>query len=149
MDPNFHFDRTFRFDAPTDAVWRELADIQGYPRWLPCIRQIEGELVAGSSAKVLIQAPLPYRLRLGMRVRELEPCARLDVDVTGDLEGPGRLTIRSEPDGSCSVNLAWEVEVRERLLRQARRFGRPIVMWAHDRIVASGLERFRGIVEAD
>jgi hypothetical protein len=149
MHPVFCFDRTFHLAAPVDAVWQALGDVARYPRWLPWLRRIDGELAEGALVRAVIQAPLPYRLHLLLRVREIEPRTRLDVDVGGDLVGPGRLTLH--PDGSrrCDARLAWEVEARERLLRQAGRFGRPLVLWAHDRVVESGFDRFRRLVEAD
>ena len=149
MDPVFVFDRTFQFEAPAEVVWQALSDVEQYPRFMPWLRHLEGEIARDAVVSAVIQAPLPYRLHLSLTMREVEPQRRVAVDVGEDLVGPATFTLHPDGDGRCRVHLEWEVEAHERLLRRAGRYGRPLVMWAHDRVVASGFDRFRRLVETD
>jgi uncharacterized protein YndB with AHSA1/START domain len=148
MDPRFHFDASFTFEAEPAEVWRALADPERYRQWVPGLRVIEGgHLAPGATTHAVIQAPLPYRLHLSFRVLAVDPGRRVDVEVGGDLAGPGLLEIATAGDGS-RLRLAWDVEAHDRLLRHAGRFGRPLVMWAHDRVIAAGVHRFGRALEA-
>jgi hypothetical protein len=40
------------------------------------------------------------------------------------------------------ARLAWEMELGRPVLRAAARFGRPVMEWGHDWVVANGVEQF-------
>jgi len=44
-------------DAPPKVVWDHLTEFSQYPKWNPFIKQISGELAAGSQLSVSIQPP--------------------------------------------------------------------------------------------
>jgi uncharacterized protein YndB with AHSA1/START domain len=114
MDPRFHFDASFTFEAEPAEVWRALADPERYRQWVPGLRVIEGgHLAPGATTHAVIQAPLPYRLHLSFRVLAVDPGRRVDVEVGGDLAGPGLLEIATAGDGS-RLRLAWDVEAHDR-----------------------------------
>jgi hypothetical protein len=89
----------------------------------------------------VIQAPLPYQLRCTIDVDEAVDARRLVGRVGGDLEGPARLELDATPTGSLA-RLGWELEVRSSLLRPFASVARPMLSWAHDRIVERGLIQF-------
>jgi hypothetical protein len=116
---------------------------EDFRTWWSWLREFDVDGVrAGSSARCLIQAPLPYALRLRIDVERADAPSLIHTHVHGDLEGPARLEI-APAVGGCRARLAWELDVRDRVLRQVARVARPMMLWAHDRVVSTGVEQFR------
>jgi hypothetical protein len=91
---------------------------------------------------------VPYALRLDIEVERAEPPFVVETYVRGDLDGPARLELASSGDAS-TARLSWELELRDRMLRQLARVARPVMEWAHDRVVLTGVEQFRQHALAD
>ena len=139
----FHFDRTWTFAVPPDELWDVVTRTDHYQRWWTWLRRLDApEVRAGAVAACVIQAPLPYALRLHIAIERAEAPSTIETYVRGDLDGPARLEIEPTAGGS-SARLAWELEVRGRALRQVARVARPVMVWAHDRVVATGVDQFR------
>lgn len=159
MPSPFTFDRSWHFGLAPADLWTTLSHTDLYGVWWPWLRSFalhhDGEdgteggdgvdrlaaLVAGRTADVVIQAPLPYQLRCRVHVADAEPPRRLVTEVDGDLRGPARLDLRGV-DGGTEARLAWAFEVQAPLLRTLATVGRPAMAWAHDRIVERGLAQF-------
>jgi hypothetical protein len=62
--------------------------------------------------------------------------------VDGDLAGPARLEIAPDGGDRCTARLQWELELRKPGLRVLAAPARPLLGWAHDKVVASGFEGF-------
>jgi hypothetical protein len=140
----FRFDRAWDFAVSPEELWAILEQTDQYTTWWPWLRifDVEGDgLADGTIARAVIQAPLPYQLRCTIDVDEAARAARLAGRVSGDLEGPARLDLEATPTGSIA-RLAWELEVRSSLLRPFASVARPMLSWAHDRIVERGLVQF-------
>jgi polyketide cyclase/dehydrase/lipid transport protein len=139
----FHFDRTWDFAVPPQELWTVATRTRDYRNWWTWLRDLDGPGVyAGAQARCVIQSPLPYALRLHIDVERAEPPAIIETYVRGDLDGPARLEIDATEHGS-RARLAWELEVCDRVLRQFARVARPVMVWAHDRVVATGVDQFR------
>jgi uncharacterized protein YndB with AHSA1/START domain len=144
MATPFQFERAWSFAVAPDELWTTLEQTDQYRLWWPWLREfrIDGDgFRAGSTAYLVIQAPLPYQLRCAIHVDEVIQPHKLVAHVTGDLEGPARLELAPAPDGA-QARLAWTLEVRSSLLRPLATIGRPALSWAHDRIVERGLVQF-------
>jgi hypothetical protein len=147
----FRFDRAWHFGVAPDELWATLAKTDHYREWWPWLRTFavdgitagEDALTTGRTARVVIQAPLPYQLHCRVRVEDAVRDERLVTAVEGDLRGPARLQLR-EVAGGTEARLAWSFELRAPLLRTLAVFGRPAMAWAHDRIVERGLAQFEG-----
>jgi len=151
MPTPFAFDRTWDFAVSPAELWATLARTDQYPRWWPWLREFDvtGDgLAVGSIAEAVIQAPLPYQLQCTIEVLEADAPHLLAATVTGDLEGPARLELRPTPAGA-EARLAWTLEVRSPLLRPLAVVARPVLAWAHDRIVERGLAEFEAIALAE
>jgi hypothetical protein len=112
--------------------------------WWSWLRDFEAPGVySGARAYCVIQSPLPYALRLDIDVERAEAPSIIETYVRGDLDGPARLEIAPDGDGSSTARLVWELEVCDRVLRRVARVARPLMVWAHDRVVATGVEQFR------
>ena len=139
----FQFDRTWHFAVTPDELWDVVTRTDDFPTWWTWLRAFESPGIhAGAEAQCVIQAPLPYALRLRIEVERARRPSTIETYVRGDLDGPARLDIAPDGDGS-SARLSWALEVRDRMLRQLSRVARPVMVWAHDRVVATGVEQFR------
>jgi hypothetical protein len=128
VGPDEFFDTVTRTDEFTDWwSWLRRCDIEGvYP---------------GARAACLIQAPLPYALRLTIEVEQVVRGALIATHVTGDLRGPARLELEPHADG-CRARLVWSLELCDPMLRSLSYVARPAMAWAHDRVVAAGVAEF-------
>jgi hypothetical protein len=141
----FHFDRAWAFSVPPRQLWAVVSRTHDFRTWWSWLRDFDAPGVhTGARAYCVIQSPLPYALRLDIDVERAEEPSVIETYVRGDLDGPARLEIAPGTDGAGSTaRLVWELEVRDRMLRQLSRVARPLMVWAHDRVVATGVEQFR------
>jgi len=129
--------------VPPSQLWEALSRTHRYRTWWPWLRRLDGSgLQPGTTTDCEVRAPLPYSLRFRVQIVEVVPLERIATVVSGDIAGPARLEMAAHPSGA-SVRLAWTVELRDPVLRPAAVVGRPVMQWAHDRVVASGVEQFR------
>jgi hypothetical protein len=140
-DP-FRFDRSFDLDASPVELWSVLSATDRYPEWWSWLRVFEaGELTQGTVARCVVRGPLPYTLRFDVDVERVVPHELIDTHVRGDLEGPARLEVTPRP-GGCSARLVWTLQLRDTLLRPLAVVARPAMVWAHDRVIETGLREF-------
>jgi uncharacterized protein YndB with AHSA1/START domain len=138
----FTFDREFAFPLPPDQLWATLSDTKRFPQWWSWLRRFEADgLREGAVARCVIQAPLPYALRFAVHVERAVPAALVDARISGDLEGPARLEIAPDGEGS-TARLTWSLQLRDPVLRRIARVARPVMSWAHDRVVDVGVHQF-------
>ncbi|MCU1427076.1 MAG: Polyketide cyclase / dehydrase and lipid transport [Actinomycetia bacterium] len=146
----FHFDRAWTFAVPADELFSVLDRTDDFRRWWTWLRHFDttspsssaAALSAGVQANCLIQGPVPYALRLQVEIERVERPTLVETHVRGDLDGPARLEVQPTPAGS-TARLSWELELRDATLRRINRFARPLMEWAHDRVVGMGVEQFR------
>lgn len=93
----FRFSHVWDLDVPAHSVFAALADVERYPTWWPQVRT--AERIDADSGRTAIRSFLPYTLDLVLRrVVEDEATGRLQVEVSGDLEGWCRWVVRERPD---------------------------------------------------
>lgn len=142
MPAPFRFDQRWAFSVPPEEFWATISQTDRFPEWWSWLREFEaGGLREGASARAVIQAPLPYALRIVVHVERLVPGRALDARITGDLEGPASLEISPAPVG-CTARLSWSLVLRDRWLGRLARVARPAMTWAHDRVVEVGVRQF-------
>jgi hypothetical protein len=140
----FRFDRAWDFAVTPEELWATLEQTDRYTVWWPWLRELDvegGGLQTGATARLVIQAPLPYQLRCAIHVDEAVPARLLVGRVSGDLAGPARLELDPNGDGAAA-RLQWTLEVQSPRLRPLATVARPALSWAHDRIVERGLDQF-------
>jgi uncharacterized protein YndB with AHSA1/START domain len=139
----FRFDRTWWFPVPPEELWAVFNRTDQYPRWWSWLREFDTEgFAVGATARCVIQSPLPYALRCTIQVDEMRAAESIVTTVSGDLRGPARLEVGSATDG-CTARLVWALTPGSPMLRSLARVGRPAMVWAHDRVVAIGVDQFR------
>jgi uncharacterized protein YndB with AHSA1/START domain len=139
----FRFDRAWEFPVPAARLWAVLEQTDRYPTWWSWLREFEADgFTTGTEARFVVQSPLPYALRCTVTIDEMRAPEAIVTTVAGDLRGAARLEI--EPAGtSCRARLVWSLTPGSFWLQQLARIGRPAMVWAHDRVVAVGVEQFR------
>jgi polyketide cyclase/dehydrase/lipid transport protein len=141
----FEFDRVFDFPVPPEEFWATVEATDRFPEWWGWLREFRSDgLQAGSVAECVIRAPLPYTLRLTVTIEEARAPELIATRISGDLEGPARLEVAPTPSG-CSARLTWSLDLRDRLLRRFALVGRPLMVWAHDRVISVGMESFEQV----
>jgi len=144
----FRYNRAWRFERPREAVWAAIADVDAFPGRWSWLRELDTPgLHAGAVARCVIQSPLPYQLRLEIEVERAIDGEMIETYVRGDLDGPARLDLRADGAHATIATLSWELEANNGFLRTAARLGRPVLVWAHDRVVDLGVAQFRRVVE--
>jgi hypothetical protein len=139
----FDFDREWEFDAPPEHLWAALARTDDYTTWWPWLRSFDAPaLLEGATARCSIRSPLPYSLSVTITVLHVVEGELVETRVGGDLTGPARLEIVPRHDGSAA-RLRWRLELAGGFARTIAGVGRPLAAWAHDAIVAMGVEQFR------
>jgi hypothetical protein len=143
MPAPFRYDERFSLAVTPEGLWSALERTDRYVDWWSWLQVFECDgLQSGDVARCVVRAPLPYSLRFTVHVDEVVTPERIVTHVDGDLVGPARLEILSRPDG-CEARLAWELELRDPVLRPLATLTRPAMQWAHDRVVQVGLVEFR------
>jgi hypothetical protein len=141
----FVFDRSWRFAVPVEQLWDTINRTDHYARWWPWLRSFEvtGPLEPGTSARAVVRAPMvPYVLRIEIDVERTKEGELVEGYVRGDLDGIATLAITPCEQGS-EARLQWELELTNAMLRRLAVVGRPVMVWAHDRVVAIGVDQFR------
>ncbi|HEX5615864.1 MAG TPA: hypothetical protein VFZ83_11990 [Acidimicrobiia bacterium] len=148
MPAPFRYDRAWRFARSRAEVWAAISDVRAFPGHWSWLRELDAPgLHAGAVARCVIQSPLPYQLRLEIEVERAVAAEVVETYVRGDLDGPARLDLTDADDGSTVARLSWELEANNGFLRTAARLGRPVLVWAHDRVVDVGVAQFRRVIE--
>jgi hypothetical protein len=148
--PVFTYRREFDFGLPPPELWERLErldEFEGSWPWLQEFR-VEGEpLTVGSVLHGVVVPPLPYRMRIRVELTRCESPGLVEAVIGGDLVGQARLFLRPDRSGS-RVEVGWTVEMMQRPMRLASRFGRPLLQWGHDRVVEVTVAGFRRRLEA-
>jgi uncharacterized membrane protein len=132
--------------APIERVWRELADVEGQPRWMHDMKAVrlltDGPVGMGSRAEADVRI-------LGMQVLDpititaFEPPRRFAIRHDGRFSGDGVIALESVDDGTTVVE--WdETIVPPYLPHLWSALLRPIL----ERVFQADLERLRDLVES-
>jgi carbon monoxide dehydrogenase subunit G len=147
--PVFDYRREFDFGVRPAELWERLEHLNEFERSWPWLQEfrLEGEpLTDGSVLHGVVVPPLPYRMRLRIELTRCECPALVEAVIGGDLVGQARLVLR--PDGAGTrAEVSWTVEMMQRPMRLASRFGRPLLQWGHDRVVEITVAGFRRRLE--
>ncbi|GAA1216733.1 SRPBCC family protein [Kitasatospora nipponensis] len=143
-----HYRLTSRWElaAGPGTVYAALRDVEHYPLWWPQVRrattpaQPPGEPGGASvaSGRLLIRSVLPYDLLLTVRARRQDEAAGvLEAELSGDLVGWSRWTVRPAGSGSRAV---FEEDVRpgKPLMRRLALPARPLFLANHALMMRSG-----------
>jgi hypothetical protein len=142
--PRYRFLTTWLIEAPRQAVWEVLADVEGWPRWWPEVvsaRELDpgDEGRVGSSYRVRWRAPVGYSVEFDFTVDSVDEPRRMAGRSSGDLEGTGVWRLLEE-HGLVAVIYEWEVSTTKAWMNALGPLPRPLFRWSHDRVMAGGGE---------
>jgi carbon monoxide dehydrogenase subunit G len=147
---DIQYRRAFEFARSPQELWDAMQEVDQFETWWPWLHEFRvegGTLKTGSVLHGVVAPPLPYRMRLRVELTHCEPPTEIDAIIHGDLEGLARIEIRPSK-GGATAEVAWTVEMMQRPMRLACRFGRPLLQWGHDRVVELTVAGFRRRLEA-
>lgn len=141
-------DRTFRFAAGRELVWRALARTDRYRDWWPWLAELQADgLVPGARWRCGVRSPL----RTMMRFRVLIDVAddfTVGARLAGDLEGTAGFTLRPVDDGS-ELRLVASIAPSAAPVVVLSRLVPTLAQWSHDRIIETGAHQFAGALVRD
>jgi hypothetical protein len=149
VTPLFDYDRRFEFGVSPETFWTTVSHTERYPAWWTWLREFDSDgLHDGAHAECVIKAPLPYALHVGIDVERVVAPERVETRVSGDLAGPAWLEITPTASG-CGARLVWSLNLQQPWLARMARVTRPVLTWAHDRIISSGVRQFERVALSD
>lgn len=136
MSTVYRFDNLWHLRASREQVYAALADVEGYERWWPQIRQVHR--IDADSGRVRIRSLLPYTLDLVLaRTVQVEARGILRVDIAGDLQGWCAWQLSAEGAGT-RARFSQEVEVTVPMLQRTPFAIRPLLRGNHSHMMRSG-----------
>jgi uncharacterized protein YndB with AHSA1/START domain len=128
----------FVLPAPPDQVWATLSCFDRYEQWWGWLRELRvegGGLQAGSVLRGTVIPPLPYRIRIEVRLVECAAPQTIRATVAGDLRGHARLRLTPIGSDQTRADIRWTIEMMQPPMRLVARCARHILLWGHDRVV--------------
>lgn len=150
-DPTIDYDDAFWFALPPEQVWAAVERFDRFEAWWGWLREFRVEregLVDGNVLRGTVVPPLPYRLRVTVRLERCEPPALIEATVDGDLRGRAALSLTPSGEGT-DVGVRWSLAMVREPVRTAARVAYPVVRWGHDRVVEMAVAGFSRRVAAD
>ncbi len=140
---DFHLITEWRLDAPIDAVWQVLTEVEDWPGWWPAVLRVDGlkpgnDNGVGSLRRMTWRTALPYSLSFDMTTTHVEPKTLIEGQASGELDGIGRWTLAKESGGTY-VRYDWIVAVSKPWMRFLAPILRPVFAWNHEKVMGWGL----------
>ncbi|HEV8690068.1 MAG TPA: SRPBCC family protein [Ideonella sp.] len=133
----------WRLDAPPQAVWQALTDVDAWPEWWPYVRRVQllrrGREPDGVGALRRIDwaSRLPYGFTLDVECVESDEPRRLRGRSSGHLEGEGLWELW--PDGvGTVVRYTWRLDLNTTWMRLAAPLMAPLFRWNHHGVMRGG-----------
>jgi hypothetical protein len=134
----------FWFPVGPNELWETIERFDRFESWWAWLRDFGADtdgLVAGNVLHCTVVPPVPYRLRLDIRLERCRPHV-VEATIDGDLRGSA--VIRLEPvDAGTRVAEAWSLDIMSTPLRVAALVAYPLMRWGHDRVVEMAVAGFR------
>jgi Polyketide cyclase / dehydrase and lipid transport len=132
----------YQLPLPRADAWSLISDVSRYRSWWPWLRGFDGAALAkGEEWRCQVQPPVPYLVRFGVVIEDVEEAARVEARVTGDVVGRATLTLEDDPAG-CMAELHSTLAPGNTALRVVSRFAAPVARFGHDWVLDSGARQF-------
>ncbi len=149
---DFHLITEWRLDAPVEAVWQVLTEVEDWPNWWPAVIGVEviepgDDTGVGSLRRMTWRTALPYALSFDMRTTRVMPKTLIEGQTSGELDGIGRWTL-AEYEGGTHVRYDWIVAVSKPWMRWLAPVLRPVFAWNHEEVMDWGLAGIKRKLQA-
>ena len=132
----------YELPLPREDVWNLISQVSQYRTWWPWLRAFDAvALAAGDEWRCAVQPPVPYLVRFGVVIEQVEIATLVRATVVGDVVGAATLTL-DDTDTGCTATLDSSLAPGNRALRLASRFAGPIARFGHDWVLDSGARQF-------
>ena len=148
--PVIEYGREYEFAVTPSELWEGLQQVEEFERWWPWLEEFRrGGEHPGDGAVLhgVVAPPLPYRMRIRVELTRRDSPVPSTPSSGAICEGEGAAEVRAAGTGS-RVEVRWTVEMMQRPMRLATRFGRPLMQWGHDRVVEMTVAGFRRRLES-
>ncbi len=132
-------------DAPIERVWSVLADVEGQPRWMREMTEVQlldgGPLGVGTRAQATVSI-LGMTTTDPVTITAFEAPTRFAIRHEGDFTGHGEMTLEPGPDGSTTI-VRWDETLVAPVMPYAWAVAAAPVL---GRLFQGDLERLRDLV---
>lgn len=138
---SYSFLTTWILDAPRDAVWEAIYEIERWPAWWPGVRRVE-KLEHGDADGIGAvyrhewRSVIPYPVRFETRITRIEPRQLIEAEAHGELAGTGRW--RFFGDRETAVTYEWNVRTTRPWMNLLAPVARPVFRWNHNVVMHQG-----------
>lgn len=132
----------WRFDAPIEAVWDAIVDLESWPEWWAAVERVQ-LLARGDASGVgarrlhVCRSALPFRLSFVSCVTRVEPLRLLEGRVEGELQGVGQCRLGRDAN-LTTVRYEWHVSTTRRWMNLLAPVVKPLLGWNHDAMMRAG-----------
>jgi hypothetical protein len=136
---------TFWFPVTPPQMWAAIERFDLFESWWAWLADFgadEGGLLPGNVLRGTVVPPVPYRLRLDVRLRRCDRPRLIEAAIGGDLRGRAALRLEAADDGT-RAEVAWSLQMHSAPLRVAAHVAYPLMRWGHDHVVDMAVAGFR------
>ncbi len=136
---------THWFPVAPVQLWDTVEDFDRFGSWWSWLREFRTDapgLVPGNVLHGTVIPPVPYPLRLDVRLERCDRPRLLVARVEGDLRGTAAISFAPLRDGT-EVLTQWSLDLASPALRVASIVAFPLLRWGHDRVVEMAVSGFR------
>ena len=152
----YHFVTEWFFEAPVEAVWAEIRDVETWPSWWQDWKKVtprpqdgvERRDGVGAILDCEVKGALPYTLRFATTVTVLEPPHLSEYTSSGDLVGGGKWELKGV-EGGTAVTYHWHVGMSNAIFDFLGKlpFTKKMMAKNHDEVMERGYNGIKARVE--
>lgn len=138
----YHFLSEFTMTSGRDAVWAALLAAEEWPSWWRWLKRIEivGAATSADGAGAVyrnhIGSPTGYSFTFESEIVEVDPLRRIDMTLTGEIDGRIRYLLSDGPSGGTRISYAQLVETPKWWMNLLAPIARPGFTWNHDKLMS-------------
>jgi uncharacterized protein YndB with AHSA1/START domain len=133
---------TYELPLPRQEVWNLIGEVSQYRTWWPWLRAFDAQTLAqGEEWRCEVQPPMPYLVRFGVVIEQVEASVLVRARVIGDVVGVATLMLADSETG-CTATLDSALAPGNKALRLVSRFAAPVARFGHDWVLDSGARQF-------
>ena len=139
----YAFLTTWLLDAPREAVWDVIYDVERWPEWWRGVKAVDAvrpgdENGVGAVYRHRWQSVLPYTVAFEVELTHVEPPELIAADARGELAGVGRW--RMYAGRETAVTYEWRVRTTRPWMNAVAPAARSVFEWNHNAIMRRGAE---------
>ena len=146
MPPAYRFLDRWLLPAPLERVYQTIGDPLGYERWwtdfVVSAEGDPGDPRPGKRNRLLVKSFLPFTVRFGLEVLEVERPTRILSRLSGDFDGTGEWRLTATAVGTEAL-LDWRPQVNKPLIRNLTPLLRSLFRANHNWAMRRGERQIR------